>query len=329
MFRSTKKRLYAESKDIARCPFLFGGIMAFRVVLIENEIDIKLKLDNLVMNTPDGELWIPIDDISMIVLDNLHIRLTTRMLSMLAKYNIGMIICDTSHLPIGFYSSYDNHSRMSKKIGFQIEKEELFYDQLWCEIINHKIYNQSKVLELLGKTKEKIEQLDVFRNEIEIADRTNREAHAAKVYFNELMGASFSRGNDELIINSGLDYGYTILRSYIARVLVGYGMNSELGIHHRSEYNRFNLVDDLIEPFRPIVDLFVYRLLDGEKYFKIEHRRALVNILNHKIKFNNKKMFLSNAIEEYVYRFASIVENKPVKMIYPNVECYLGEEDEV
>lgn len=303
--------------------------MAFRVLLIENEIDIKVQLDNLIMNTFEGEVWIPIDDISIIVLDNLRIRLTARMMSILANNNVGVVICDTKHMPIGFYSSYDNHSRVSKKIGFQINQDPSFYDEFWCEIIDAKIKNQSQVLERLKLSQEKIEKIKELKTEIEVGDVTNREAHAAKIYFNEMMGTSFSRGNEDLLINSGLDYGYAIIRSYIARVLVGYGLNSQLGIHHRSEYNRFNLVDDLIEPWRPIVDLYVYKLLKDEDYFRVEHRRLLVNMLNHKIVYGNKKMFLCNAIEEYISQYSSLLEGRRNNIEFPKVEEYLGENSEL
>lgn len=303
--------------------------MSFRVVLIENEVDVKVQLDNLILNTYEGEVCISIDDISIIVLDNLRIRLTTRMMSILANNNVGVIICDTKHMPIGFYSSYDNHSRVSKKIGFQIKQESSFYDEFWCEIIDAKIKNQSQVLEKLNFSKEKIDKIKELKMEIEVGDITNREAHAAKIYFNEMMGTSFSRGNEDLLINSGLDYGYAIIRSYIARVLVGYGLNSQLGIHHRSEYNRFNLVDDLIEPWRPIVDFYVFEILNDDDYFRVEHRRMLVNMLNHKIVYSDKKMFLCNAIEEYVSQYSSLLEGRRKDIEFPTVEGYLGENSEL
>ncbi len=92
--------------------------MAYRVVLIENECSLHLKLNNLLINKGEGDIWIPLDDISMIVLDNLKIQFTVRLMSTLAEHNIGVVICNIDHLPIGFYSSYDNHSRISKCIGF-------------------------------------------------------------------------------------------------------------------------------------------------------------------------------------------------------------------
>lgn len=303
--------------------------MGFRVVMIENEVSIRIKLDNLIIRKGEKDLWVPIDDISVLIIDNMKITMTTRMLCSLASHNVGVIFCNQEHLPIGFYSSYDNHSRISKVIHYQMEASEEYYDTLWQSIIRAKIQNQRRVLELLDKSTQAIELLNQFCDEVTIGDITNREAHAAKVYFNALMGCSFSRGNEDILLNSGLDYGYSVVRSYLAKLCVGYGLNSQLGIHHRNEYNRFNLVDDLIEPFRPFIDYFAYSLLEHEEYFKGEHRRQLVNLLNHKLIYKQKKMFLCNALEEYVSNIAAEIAGKENKLCFPNVKKYLGELDEI
>ena len=143
------------------------------------------------------------------------------------------------------------------------------------------------------------------------------------------MGCSFSRGNENILINSGLDYGYSIIRSFIARVCVSYGLNTQLGIHHRNEYNRFNLVDDLIEPFRPIVDYYVFTIMKNEPFFKQEHRRKLVNLLNHKMIYKNKNMFICNVVEEYVSQVALYISKGNSKIIFPEFNNYRGEESEV
>ncbi len=164
--------------------------MAFRVVLIESECTVHLKLNNLLIDKGEGDIWIPLDDISMIVLDNLKIEITVRLMSTLAEHNIGVVVCNMEHLPIGFYSSYDNHSRISKCIGYQIEKDQEFYDAFWKAIVYQKIINQKEVLEILDK-EEVLDKLDELASDITDGDKSNREAHAAKVYFNSLMGTTF------------------------------------------------------------------------------------------------------------------------------------------
>lgn len=297
--------------------------MAFRVVLIENEVAIKVKLNNLIVTKNGQDIWIPLDDISMIVMDNLSSMLSTRLLCQLSEQGIGFIICNQQHLPTGFYSAYDNHSRASKVIGYQIEKGQEYYELLWKKVVEAKIQNQAKSYYRLKSDKMGSEQIAKFATDITDGDRSNREAHAAKVYFNLLMGTSFSRGNEDILLNSGLDYGYAILRGYIARACVGYGLNTQIGIHHKSEYNRFNLVDDLMEPLRPFVDIVAYKTLENAKYFTPEHRRRLVDVLNMKIKYRNKNMYVCNMIENYIEQFASLIMERGSNIIFPNVDEFI------
>lgn len=305
---------------------LKGGAMAFRVILVENEVTLKVKLNNLIVTKQGEEMWIPLDDISMIVLDNLATEISARLLCLLSEQGIGLIICNQMHLPTGYYSSYDNHSRSSKVIGYQIDKDKDYYGEIWKHIVEAKIINQAMAYLKLKCDKKGYEQIVQFSREISIGDKSNREAHAAKVYFNLLMGTSFSRGNDNILLNSGLDYGYAIIRGFIARVCVGYGLNTQIGIHHKSEYNRFNLVDDLMEPLRPLVDLVAYTIMKDDDYFTPEHRYQLVDILNMKIHYRNKNMYVCNMIENYVEQYASLIMDRGKEIIFPNIKDFYGEE---
>ena len=309
-------------------PFLvcWRGKMAFRVILIENEVTIKVKLNNLIITKCGEDIWIPLDDISMIVLDNLASNLSTRLMCQLAEQGIGLMLCNQQHLPTGFYSAYDNHSRASKVIGFQIDKEQDYYGKLWQQIVKIKIENQAKAYKIMTRDSDGPEKIIEFSKNILIGDKSNREAHAAKVYFNLLMGTSFSRGNEDILLNSGLDYGYAVIRGYIARACVGYGLNTQIGIHHKSEYNRFNLVDDLMEPLRPIVDIVAYNSMKNDKYFTPEHRRKLVSILNMKIMYREKKMYMCNMIENYIEQYASLIMKRTDNIVFPDVYNLIGEE---
>lgn len=293
--------------------------MAFRVVVLESEISVKIKLNNLIVSKNGEDVWIPLDDISVIVLDNLATTITTRTFCQLAEEGIGLIICDQKHLPIGYYGAYDNHSRSTKVIGYQINMSDSNCSDLWRDIVKHKISNQAFAYNILCGEKEGTQKIMEYANNIAEHDKTNREGHAAKVYFNLLMGNSFSRGNDEILLNSGLDFGYAIIRSYIARLCVGYGLNTQIGLHHKNEYNRFNLVDDIMEPIRPFVDIKAYKLLENEEYFKPEHRHALINILNDKILYKNKKMFFCNMLDEYVSQIAAYIQERIDEICFPNV----------
>ena len=118
--------------------------MAFRVVLIESEVRIRVKLNHLIVTKEGNDIWIPLDDISMIVMDNLSSELSVRLLCQLSEQGIGLMICNQEHLPTGYYSSYDNHSRSSKVLGYQIEKDRDYYGVLWKQIVEAKIHNQAK-----------------------------------------------------------------------------------------------------------------------------------------------------------------------------------------
>lgn len=117
-------------------------------------------------------------------------------------------------------------------------------------------------------------------------------------------------------------YGGNYYEEIVSIVINDYCMLHVMGIHHKNEYNRFNLVDDLMEPIRPFVDLLSYRLLDGEKYFKQEHRRKLVNIVNNKVLYNNKNMYVGNMLERYVEQAAAYISGKNIEIEFPNVENY-------
>lgn len=302
--------------------------MGYKVVLVENDVNMSIRFNNVIINRDGHDIWVSVDDISVLVIDNMKVNITARMLSYLAEHNVSIILCDAKHLPIGYYGDYDNHSHITKILGYQVEYTKEAYDELWKTIVAAKLLNQKKVLIRLGRRIETIKKIEDFCVDIKAGDTSNREAHGAKVYFNELMGTSFSRGNENILLNAGLDYGYTIIRSYIARLCVGYGLNCQIGIHHKNEYNRFNLVDDLMEPVRPFVDLYVYHLLENEEFFKIDHRYKIINIVNHKVMYRNKRMYMGNMLEEYVMLYAKGLKDG-TELIFPNIDGYEGDRDEV
>ena len=170
---------------------------------------------------------------------------------------------------------------------------------LWLEIIRQKIKGQKEVLKKYNKDTQSIILLEQYLKDIHPYDSTNREGLAAKVYFHSLFGINFSR-MDENAINACLNYGYSIIRAYICRTIVAKGLNTQLGIFHRGPQNAFNLADDIIEPFRPIVDNFVYQNFINLKIFTKEERLKLLELLNLKIEVNNEKITLTHSIDKFV-----------------------------
>lgn len=288
------------------------------MVHVSDSERLRLKLDNLVIVKKSVEYKIPLSDISMIVVEGGDTTISFRLLNAFAQYNIVLIACDTKYLPSGIFYGYNQHFRAHKKLQAQLQWSQQSKDYIWQQIIFYKIDTQQDVLTILQKNSEAIVLLSNYKNQIELADKTNREGHAAKVYFNTLFGKKFIRMTEMEtdVINAGLNYGYTILRSQLARIVVGYGLNPLLGLFHKNEYNTFNLVDDLIEPFRPIVDLWVYYHLKDEQFLTYQKRIELVNILNIKIKYGTEVTTVTNAMDKYVKAFIRAIEVNDFKSFH-------------
>ena len=236
---------------------------------------------------------IHLSEIDLLMVANTQVSFTCVALNELIKSKAKIIFCDEKHNPlceaIPFYGSYNS----SKRIEQQIKWKEKTKGEVFREIVIQKIKNQATLLKNYRRLEE-YTALMTYANEVEFGDLTNREGHAAKVYFNALWGMDFSRTRD-LAVNHALDYGYTILLSYISREIVSNGCLTQWGIKHCNEYNQFNLSCDIIEPFRQIVDRFV---LENPPPMPLdtEYKFRLTSLLSIKVRFNGQDTFLSNAI---------------------------------
>ena len=205
-----------------------------------------------------------------------------------------MIFCDEKRNPsselVGYYGSHDT----SSKVRNQIQWSRNSKDAVWTEIVTEKIRKQKKLLEYQGKEESKL--LDSYLQEIKWNDETNREGHAAKVYFNALFGLDFTRTTD-CSVNSALNYGYSIILSAFTREITANGYITQLGLFHDNMFNQFNLASDLMEPFRVLVDKEVLEMNFEE--FEVDEKRRLVNILNHEVVIDGKVQYVNNAVKIY------------------------------
>ena len=199
------------------------------------------------------------------------------------------------------YYSRHNSSKIIKK---QINWSEKKKNELWMKIVKNKITNQALLLKKLHD--DKYDLVLSYVDEVTIGDKTNREGHAAKVYFNCLFGKSFSR-DDNNAINSALNYGYSVLLSTINKEVIVNGFLTQLGIHHKNEFNEFNLSCDLMEPFRVIIDNFVYYNQDRE--FNTNYKMDIINIFNTTFKYQNKTYTLKDILNMYVKNTLSIMDS--------------------
>lgn len=293
--------------------------MSWRVVYVADSEEIRLYLDNLKVIKGEQEVLIPLSDIHTIVVDNCKTVVTGRLMNKLTTYHILLIFCDENHHPnvfsLGLYSHYRVYGVLNKQINWNIDTRE----EMWQKIIKIKINNQSTVLDYLNKDANVIKRMRKLAENVDLGDSDNREGHAAKLYFNELFGSSFKRGRGSLDpYNSALNYGYIILRACFARTIVAYGLHPAFGIGHRNQFNAFNLVDDCMEVFRPIVDVWVSMTVDEEDFLTTEMKQLLIRRLSAKIKIGGQNQTVLNAIDLYIQSFIKAMnENNTGGLVYP------------
>ena len=294
--------------------------MAFRTVLIEKAVNVRLDLNNIVVNYENDKFWINIDEISVIIVDDPRCNVSLNVLSYLCEKGVTVIFCNSSHMPIGSLQTLSMHARSSKRVKQQIEWNEEAKEYLWTYIIKSKIFNQCKVLEKTNNV-DKLEIINGLLSSISIGDPQNREGTVSRIYFKELFGDTFKRFNED-IINYALNYIYQIIRSKISQEIVAYGYLPSYGIHHKSEYNAYNLADDFIEPFRPICDYYVHDILYNsiDDYLTPEIKHKLVDILNINVRYNGSKFKLHVVMQFYVQNLFSFLETGEAnKIIFPEL----------
>lgn len=274
--------------------------MSWRVLYIEESESISLYLDNIKVKRATVELTFPLNDICMIVIDNYKLTLTVGLANACSIRNIPIIMCGDNHHPLNILLPLSGHYNSSKVFLEQLNWKEDYKERFWKLYIKQKIKNQLFILKRnKPESTEAISLIENFISEVENFDKTNREGLAAKVYFRALFGPTFSRQNEDTI-NACLNYGYSIIRSLISKIIVAKGLNPQLGIFHKGAANYFNLSDDVIEVFRPIIDNIVYCNFINDKIFTREHRTKLLEIVNMKLEINNQKLTLNHSVEKVV-----------------------------
>lgn len=280
--------------------------------MIEDGEQMKVHLDNLVVFKENRKYVFPLSDIGVIVLDGLKTTITSRLLSSMSKYNVCLVINDNKHLPCGIYTPFNQHSRVTKVLREQIEWDEIRKAEVWRDIIKNKINNQIRILELHKIDDDAVDKLNIHRDSVKLMDSSNREAHSARVYFKALFGKDFCR-SDLDITNAILNYGYTIFRAYISRLIVSHGLNPSIGINHKSEYNNFCLSDDIIEIFRPIVDSYAYKKIydsnEEIEYMTSHIRFELLDLLSSRINLFGRKVKVSTAMDQVLSEILKSLKN--------------------
>lgn len=259
--------------------------------------------------------FVPFEDIAVIVLNHREITLTHPVLSACAEYGIGLYATGSNHQPAGVFLPFLPHSRTTRMMRKQLGMARPAAKQAWANIVRRKIANQSACLRLCGKPG--TDRLDSYVKRVRSGDPENMEAQAAAFYFAQLFGQNFYRAED-CWKNAALDYGYSVLRGAIARGLVSHGLHPTIGLFHDSEQNAFNLADDLIEPFRPLVDLHVAQhLVATEGDLLPADKQPLVALLNVDVGMPQGRMSVLSAIEYAVESLVRVFEEDGTELDLP------------
>lgn len=286
--------------------------MSWRVVVVTGRCKLEQKLGYLICRgTETKKVFIP--EISTLIVESTAVSMTAALLCELINNKVNVVFCDEKHCPqsqlVPFYARHDVSGILKKQLAWKAD----IMRSVWAEIVCLKIYMQYSFLKDIGS--DKAEMLKGYAEDIKEGDLSNREGHAAKVYFDELFGRSFKRG-DRTFLNGALNYGYTVIMSAFSREIVGCGYDTRLGIEHRNEFNYFNLSCDLMEPFRVLVDRAVFCGEDAD--MTPDYKHYLCNILNREVYICGKRYTVTDTIGIYSKSIFAALENGDVSLI----KCY-------
>lgn len=290
--------------------------MAYRNIIIESPAHISVSNHRLTVRTEQTH-HVPLEDLSALLLESNQSTITTAALSQLGQCGCAVFVCDEKHLPCGVLTPYQQHSRGLSVLQTQLDATEPRKKQLWQSIVKMKLHNQARALELAGQDAA-AQALHALAAGVRSGDPENREATGAQLYFPALFGDAFTR-NQDCGINSALNYGYAILRGAMARYLSVYGFLPAFGLHHKNTLNPFNLADDLMEPFRPVVDRMVWVGFQDTDTLTPAHKRQLFNCLNLDILSGGQHHSVSYAMERLVKNLGQALSEKEKQLLLPEL----------
>lgn len=308
--------------------------MIKKTLCFSNPAYLSLKMNQLMIRIPNTldlygnksnelDTSISIEDIGIVVLDNKQITITQGVIEKLLANNCALITCDDSHLPVGMMLPLSGNTTQNERFRNQIESSLPLKKQLWQQTIQAKIYNQAKVLKLIKG----IDARNMFAwiNNVKSGDSENLEGRAAAYYWKTLFSNidNFTRERDGVFPNSLLNYGYAILRAVVARALVISGLLPTLGIHHHNRYNAYCLADDIMEPYRPYVDILVCELISENSSIQTidaEVKKKLLAIPTTEVIINGKRSPLMVAVSQTTASLYRCFSGEQRKLVYPEIQ---------
>lgn len=286
--------------------------MSWRTIVITGSAKLEYQLGFLVVRK-EKITKIHLNEIGVLLIDSTAVSITTALVNELLKQKIKIIFCNETHNPCGeilpYYGSHDT----SAKIRIQMAWGEDDKKKVWTAIVNEKIRKQCQLLQKLEKKEYFL--LEQYIEELQYGDESNREGHAAKVYFNALFGKNFCRTSDSPL-NAALNYGYGIILSGFTKEICANGYLTQIGIFHDNMFNPFNLASDMMEPYRILVDQAVYDM--HIRQFGTEEKMTLVNLLNLTVVIAGRSEYVSNAVKIYCKSIFDALNEKDISLI----KCY-------
>lgn len=267
--------------------------MSWRTVVISSSSKLDYQLGFLVVRGQETKK-VHLGEIGTVIIESTAVSLTAALISEMTKRKIKVIFCDEKRNPCSELVSYYGSHDTSAKIKKQVEWSRDIKTAVWTEIVSEKIRKQAELLDTYDRSE--ADMLYGYIEELEFGDVTNREGHAAKVYFNALFGMDFTR-TAENSINAALNYGYGIILSSFNREIVANGYITQLGLFHDNMFNQFNLGSDLMEPFRPLVDSIVRENMPCK--FEHDEKVMMLKTLEMEVQIADRTELVSNAIKIY------------------------------
>lgn len=288
--------------------------MAWKIIFLSNPCSLSVEKGQLCYKSEDQTFLFAFEDIAVILIETPRATLTSPVLTKCAEFNIAIVDCNEKHLPIGIYTPFNTHSKASEIARIQINTAIPLQKRLWQQVVISKINNQAEVLQQAGKFTQ-ADKLQKIASTVQSGDPNNTEATAAVLYFKSLFGEDFIRRQFDGI-NSALNYGYAILRSTIIRSITSKGLVPCIGINHHSVLNNFNLADDLIEPFRPMVDLCVFEMkIKKEDELIPGIKKNLIALLTHRCSWQKSSWTILNTIDNVIDTFIDSIKEKNSKLL--------------
>ncbi len=296
--------------------------MIKRTIVIENASQLSLRQEQLVVRRIDNsdipEKSVPIEDLGVLMLESEHCSITTALLTRLMERNVAVIGCDSKHMPVGLWLPLEGNTLQSARFQMQVAASLPLKKNVWAQLIKFKLENQAEVVR-----RQNLECAPLLRwaNEVRSGDTDNFEARGAAYYWNILFeGQEFRRERFGPPPNHLFNYGYAILRAVIARALVASGLFPTFGVHHKNQYNAYCLADDVMEPYRPIVDAYILEHVDevevGEELTR-EWKLILLQIPTLDVVLEKERRPLLVAASMTTSSLVKVLEGKEKKVLLP------------